>query len=209
MPVLRFTRDKRGYEHFQLVQPGANRRGTEKPRILYWFRSPPNVRVGCKPFDDAVRAAVERHNPDLEFDWTQILATPIPSAEAERWRERRRQERAARQAAADDATAGDEPEGDTAAALEDVDGSAAPSDAAASPAGNDPGAAGAAGAAASSRRARRRRRGRRRPAGTMPAGVTRDAFTAAEPPKDHAHDADDAGDDAAPGEDTPDGDLEP
>src|SRR5439155_22428207 len=102
MPVLRFTRDKRGSEHFQLVQPGAHRRGTEKPRILYWFRSPPNVRVGCKPFDDAARAAVERHNPDLEFDWTQILATPIPSAEAERWRERRRQERAARQAAAED-----------------------------------------------------------------------------------------------------------
>jgi len=205
MPVLRFTRDKRGYEHFQLVQPGAHGRGTEKPRILYWFRSPPNVRVGCKPFDDAARAAVERHNPDLEFDWTQILATPIPSAEAERWRERRRQERAARQAAAEDEAPEDEPQLDTAAAVEDVDAGAAPADASESPAGNDPGTVGAAGAAASSRRTRRRRRGRRRPAGTMPAGA-RDAFTAADPPKDHAHDADDA---AAGGDDAPDSDFEP
>src|SRR5438094_2440499 len=204
MAFLRFSRDKRGYEHFQLVQPAVNRRGSGKPRILYWFRSPSNVRVGREPFDDAIRIAIEKQNPDLEFDWTQILATPIPSAEAERWRERRRQERAARQAAAEDEAPEDEPQLDTAAAVEDVDAGAAPADASESPAGNDPGAVGAAGAAASSRRTRRRRRGRRRPAGTMPAG-TRDAFTAAEPPKDHAH-ADDA---AAAGEDAPDSDFEP
>jgi hypothetical protein len=105
MPFLRFTRDRHGYEHFQLVQPAADRHGTARSRILYWFRSPPNVRVGRKPFDDAVRAALEQENPGVEFDWTQILSTPIPSADAEHWRERRRQERAARQVAAEEEAA--------------------------------------------------------------------------------------------------------
>jgi hypothetical protein len=145
MPFLRFTRDKRGYEHFQLVQPGVNRRGAPRPRILYLFRSPPNVRVGGKPFDDAARAALERHNPGVEFDWTQILATPIPSAEGERWRERRRHERAARQFASDE-TPAEDVESENAAAAED--------------AGTHEGSEGD---ARSSRRNRRRRRGRRRP----------------------------------------------
>jgi hypothetical protein len=102
MAFLRFSRDKRGYEHFQLVQPAVNRRGSGRPRILYWFRSPSNVRVGREPFDDAIRSAIEKQNPELEFDWTQILATPIPSADADRWRERRRLERAARQVTPDE-----------------------------------------------------------------------------------------------------------
>src|SRR4051794_30517030 len=105
MPFLRFTRDRRGYEHFQLVQPGTNRRGTARPRILYWFRSPPNIRIGRTPFDDAARIALEKQHPDVAFDWTQILATPIPSGEAEHWRERRRQDRAARQSAIEEETA--------------------------------------------------------------------------------------------------------
>ena len=102
MAFLRFSRDKRGYEHFQLVQPAVNRRGSGRPRILYWFRSPSNVRVGREPFDDAIRSAIEKQNPELEFDWTQILATPIPSADADRWREKRRLERAARQETPDE-----------------------------------------------------------------------------------------------------------
>jgi hypothetical protein len=120
MPFLRFTRDKRGYEHFQLIQTVTSRRGTERPRILYWFRSPPNVRVGRKPFDDAVRTALEKHNPGVEFDWTQIMGTPIPSADAERWRERRRQERAARRFAAEDAAVEDV-ERERAAGFDDAD----------------------------------------------------------------------------------------
>jgi hypothetical protein len=99
MVFLRFTRDRRGYEHFQLVQPAANRRGP--PRLLYWFRSPPNVKIGREPFDAVVRTALEQQYPDLQFDWPQILRTPIPSAEAESWRERRREERAARRSAAE------------------------------------------------------------------------------------------------------------
>jgi hypothetical protein len=103
MAFLRFNRDTRGYEHFSLVQQTTNRRGKVRPRLLYWFRTPPNVKVGRQPFDDAVRRALEAQNPDIYFDWQAILDTPIPPpAEAERWRERRRFERAAREAAAEE-----------------------------------------------------------------------------------------------------------
>jgi hypothetical protein len=111
MAFLRFTRDKRGYEHFYLVQPTTNRRGKVRTRILYWFRTPPNVKVGRQPFDDALRRALEAQNPGVTFDWQKIVETPIPSADAEKWRERRRAERAervARQAATDVEEATDE-----------------------------------------------------------------------------------------------------
>jgi hypothetical protein len=98
MAFLRFTRDKRGYEHFYLVQPTTNRRGKVRTRILYWFRTPPNVKVGRQPFDETLRRALEAQNPDVTFDWQKIVETPIPSADAEKWRERRRIERAERAA---------------------------------------------------------------------------------------------------------------
>ena len=98
MAFLRFTRDKRGYEHFYLVQPTTNRRGKVRTRILYWFRTPPNVKVGREPFDEALRRALEAQNPDVSFDWQKIIETPIPSADTEKWRERRRVERAERAA---------------------------------------------------------------------------------------------------------------
>ena len=107
MAFLRFTRDKRGYEHFSLVEPTTNRRGKVRQRVLYWFRSPPDVKVGREPFDEGVRRALEAQNPDVTFDWRSILEAPIPSADAEKWRERRRAERAAKQALAADAD--DEP----------------------------------------------------------------------------------------------------
>ena len=97
MPFLRFTRDKRGYEYFYLVQPSA-RRGKSSARLLYWFRTPPNVKVGREPFDEAIRRELEAGNPDVVFDWRKILNTPIPSADAEKWRDRRLAERAARAA---------------------------------------------------------------------------------------------------------------
>src|SRR5215510_13021505 len=80
MAFLRFSRDKRGYEHFYLVQPTTNRR----------------VKVGRQPFDDALRRALEAQNPGVAFDWQKIVDTPIPSPDAEKWRERRRAERAER-----------------------------------------------------------------------------------------------------------------
>jgi hypothetical protein len=106
MAFLRFHRDKRGYEHFYLVE-ATTRRGKTRARVLYWFRTPPNVKVGRVPFDDDVRRALETQNPGVIFDWHKISETPIPSADAERWRERRRQERAARAA---HRGAGEEPE---------------------------------------------------------------------------------------------------
>ena len=97
MAFFRFTRDKRGYQHFYLVEPIANRRGKVRQRVLYWFRSPPDIKVGREPFDEGVRRLLEAQNPDVTFDWRAILDAPIPSAEADKWRERRRAERAAKQ----------------------------------------------------------------------------------------------------------------
>ena len=97
MAFLRFTRDRRGYEHFQLVET-TTRRGRTRTKVLYWFRTPPGVKVGREPFDEATRRKLEAENPSVTFDWKKILATPIPSADAEKWRERRREERAAKRA---------------------------------------------------------------------------------------------------------------
>jgi hypothetical protein len=95
---LKVSRDRRGYEHFYLVQP-MTRRGKTRSRVLYWFRTPPNVKVGREPFDEEARRALEARNPNVSFDWRRIVDTPIPSADAERWRERRRADRSARQEA--------------------------------------------------------------------------------------------------------------
>jgi hypothetical protein len=159
MAFLRFTRDKRGYEHFQLVQPPANPRDTSQARILYWFRSPPNVRVGREPFDQNVRSALEKQNPDVEFDWQRILATSIPSEDAERWRERRRRAREARQFAEEEASL--EPlEGEVAPKVgeDSSDRSREPVKAEASPSSGENSEPGR----EHNRRRRRRRRGRHR-----------------------------------------------
>ena len=100
MPYLKFSRDKRGYEHFSIIEPGTPRRGRpQRPRLLFWFRTPPQVKVGRLPFTDDVRRAIEAQNPGVRFDWPRLLATPIPPPDAEHWRERRRIEKAAKQAA--------------------------------------------------------------------------------------------------------------
>jgi hypothetical protein len=91
LAFLRFSRDKRGYEHFYLVEATTNRRGKTRARVLYWFRTPPGVKVGREPFDAEVRQRLESQNPGVVFDWKKIVETPIPSADAERWRERRRE----------------------------------------------------------------------------------------------------------------------
>jgi hypothetical protein len=105
LAFLRFSRDKRGVENFYLVQPTTNRRGKVRPRVLYWFRSPPDVKVGREPFDPDVRRALEAQNPGVDFDWRAIVDTPIPSADADKWRERRRAERAAKHAVAEEESA--------------------------------------------------------------------------------------------------------
>jgi len=99
VPFLRFSRDKRGYENIYLVHT-QNRRGKpSRPRVLYWYRTPPGIKVGRPPFDEEARSRLEAQNPDVTFDWPTIIATPMPPpAEHEQWRERRRAERAAKQA---------------------------------------------------------------------------------------------------------------
>jgi hypothetical protein len=94
MAFLRFTRDKRGYQQFSLVEATTNRRGKSRSRLLYWYRTPPDIKVGREPFDEAVRRELEARNPGVQFDWRKIIETPIPSADADRWRERRRAEKA-------------------------------------------------------------------------------------------------------------------
>jgi hypothetical protein len=98
VPFLRFSRDKRGYENTYLVHT-QNRRGKPpRTRVLYWYRTPPGVKVGRPPFDEETRHNLEAQNPDVTFDWPTIVATPFPpAAENEQWRERRRAERAAKQ----------------------------------------------------------------------------------------------------------------
>jgi hypothetical protein len=178
---LKFARDKRGYEHFYLLQPSS--RGKARPQLLYWYRTPPNVRVGRAPFDPEIQRALETNNPGVAFDWKAIAQTPIPPPpEMERWRERRRLERSMRAAARmEDADApvdespgpaapspqaeegagprdgSDTPDmsvGIEAAATDTASGSAATSDVPAADGVNARGASRA-------RRRRRRRRGRR------------------------------------------------
>jgi hypothetical protein len=193
---LRFSRDKRGYEHFSLVQPTTNRRGATRQRVLYMYRTPPDVKVGREPFDEAVRRALEAQYPDVGFDWRKILETPIPSADAERWRERRRADRAARQAASVEA-AGEEVA--DAEATEDLDLPTVPQPAAsieplastadADPAGSQlltsassattPTPAPAGDVARKRRRRRRGRRGRPEGAAATSAGSTGQAPDAA------------------------------
>ena len=99
MPYLKISRDKRGYETYYLLEPASDRAKQSHPRILFWFRTPPQVKVGREPFSEEIRQAIESQNPDLKFDWPRLMAIQPPPLDVQRWRERRRFERAARQAA--------------------------------------------------------------------------------------------------------------
>jgi hypothetical protein len=105
VPFVRFSRDKRGYESLYLVEP-VTRRGKSRNRILYWYRTPPGVKIGRLPFDDLVKRTLEAQYPNVSFDWQKLIDTPIPppAPDVERWRERRRAEKAAKLAAATEAT---------------------------------------------------------------------------------------------------------
>jgi hypothetical protein len=76
---LRFTRDKRGYETTSLVHAGRHN-GRSRQRILYWFRTPPGVKVGRPALDEDAIRWIEEHNPDIEFDWPRILQAQPPAA---------------------------------------------------------------------------------------------------------------------------------
>jgi hypothetical protein len=67
------------------VQAAGGGRGK---RLLYWFRTPPGVRVGRAPIDETAIRLLEQHNPDVEFDWTRILKAP-PAGEGQGRRDAR------------------------------------------------------------------------------------------------------------------------
>jgi len=190
---LRFSRDKRGYEHFYLVQSTTNRRGKTRARVLFWFRTPPGVKVGRTPFSDEVQRAIEAQNAGVVFDWKRLLSTPIPppAPDVERWRERRRLEKAEKAARRALLAADEEPEGEAEAANTEASAEtngaepeaetasieassiqnsepAEPAEAAAAEPGVPAKASGSMdpGAARSGRRRRRRRRGGRRNPGS-------------------------------------------
>jgi hypothetical protein len=79
LPTLRFTRDKRGYETTSLIHAGR-RNGRSRQRLLYWFRTPPGVKVGRPALDEDAIRWIEEHNPDIEFDWPKILEAQPPAA---------------------------------------------------------------------------------------------------------------------------------
>ena len=84
MPFLRFSRDKRGYENTYVLHT-FRRGGRSRPRVLYWFRTPPDVSVGRLPLDEEAIRAIEDNNPDLTFDWTKMLKVkPAPAAKKAR-----------------------------------------------------------------------------------------------------------------------------
>ena len=100
MPFVRFARDRRGYEHVYLVDAKDHGRS----RVIYWFRTPPDVKVGRSPFDSATQRSLEQQYPDVKFDWSQIVAARMPpQAPVENWREKRRAERAFKRARAEEA----------------------------------------------------------------------------------------------------------
>jgi hypothetical protein len=59
---------------------GGRRRGRGGQRLLYWFRTPPGVRVGRAALDDEAIRLIEQHNPDIQFDWARLLKESAPEA---------------------------------------------------------------------------------------------------------------------------------
>lgn len=74
------------------------RRGKPRTRLLYWFRTPPGVRVGRAALDEAAIRLIEEHNPDVTFDWTRILkGEPTPQESRPRQDPQERRARPPRQ----------------------------------------------------------------------------------------------------------------
>lgn len=89
MPFLRFSKDRRGYESTYLLHSSRRRNDKDRPTLLYWFRTPPHVKVGRAAFDETAIRALEDQHPGVEFDWPRILATRPPAEALEPERPRR------------------------------------------------------------------------------------------------------------------------
>ena len=99
----RFTRDKRGVENF-LSRPADDQPARQSPAARALLVP---LAAGRQGRTGAVRRSTcagrsKRRIPKSTFDWRAIVETPIPSADADKWRERRRAERAAKHAATED-----------------------------------------------------------------------------------------------------------
>jgi hypothetical protein len=73
VPIIRQTRDKRGFEHTLVLHtyhPSGG--GPQRQRVLYMFCSPANLKVGRTALDAEVMEALEHTHPDLSFDWGSI-----------------------------------------------------------------------------------------------------------------------------------------
>jgi hypothetical protein len=75
VPFLRFSRDRRGYENTFLLHAARLRGEMDRPRLLYWFRTPPHLKVGRTPFDEEAIRLLEDEHPEVEFDWSRLLET--------------------------------------------------------------------------------------------------------------------------------------
>ena len=49
--------------------------------MLYWFRTPPGIKVGRAALDEDAIRQLEELNPDVEFDWTRMLKAELPPPE--------------------------------------------------------------------------------------------------------------------------------
>jgi len=93
---IRFSKDRRGYESTYLLHAarGGDREGA---LLLYWFRTPPFVKVGRAALDEDTIRLIEDLHPHMNFDWPRILASrPLPTEPPEPARPpraRRRDER--------------------------------------------------------------------------------------------------------------------
>jgi hypothetical protein len=54
-----------------VLETGGRRRKGQ--RILYFFRTPPSIRVGREAIDPEAMRMLEEHNPEVSFDWGRLL----------------------------------------------------------------------------------------------------------------------------------------
>jgi len=74
-----------------LLHP-VRRHGRTETLLLYWFRTPPYVKVGRSALDGDAMRRLEEQYPDITFDWNRILREPpqaLPENEATRRKEQR------------------------------------------------------------------------------------------------------------------------
>ncbi len=138
MPFLRFSRDKRGYANTYLCHTFRGD-GIVRMRVLYWFRTPPDIAVGRPALDDEAIRDIEASNPHLTFDWEEILKAKPPAVAPDHGSQERRERRSRRRgrgatAGSAGATAG------AAAAPERSSAEAGPAAGAIAAPGSEPGA---------------------------------------------------------------------